>query len=64
MEPTEQQLAPIISVEETPMVVLQPASSGEEKREENEEREESAEPEQKTKTDRKKKEERKENEER
>ena len=55
VEPLEQQIAPMAPVEEMPIVVIQPASSGEEEREESEEREEAAEPEQKTKTDRKRK---------
>ena len=50
MEPSEQQVAPLASVEKTPIVVIQPAPSGQE---ESEEREEVAEPELKIKTDRK-----------
>ena len=55
MEPLEQQVAPLVPVEETPIVVIQPDPSGEEEREESEEREEIAELEQKTKTDMKRK---------
>ena len=55
VEPSEQQVAPMAPVEETPIVVIQLAPSGEEEREESEEREEAAEPEQKTKTDKKRK---------
>ena len=53
VEPSEQQVAPLASVEKTPAVVIQPAPSGQE---ESEEREEVAEPELKNlKTDRKRK---------
>ena len=49
VEPLEQQVTPMAPVEETTIVVIQPAPSGEE---ESEKREEAAELEQKTKTDR------------
>ena len=54
LETSEQQAAPLASMEKTPIVSIQPAPSGEEEKE-SEEREEVAEPEPKTKEERKRK---------